>query len=153
MTIINGTAHWASITSPNTTFEPTWQIDVSLDKANKAKVVADGLKVKNKGDDRGDFVSLKRRTHRKDGKDNQAPTLIDKKKRPLNVLVGNGSIVNVKYAVFEYNNQFGSGIGADLKAVQVLELVEYGDDEDFDDLSDDDAGDDDDFDDIPLAAE
>ena len=36
MSVISGTAYWASIQSPNTKFEPNWQIDVgNLDAANK----------------------------------------------------------------------------------------------------------------------
>ena len=39
MSVISGTAYWASITSPNTTFDAdgTWSIDVAnLDADNKA---------------------------------------------------------------------------------------------------------------------
>ena len=31
MTVITGKCKWASISAPNTTYEPAWQIDVSLD--------------------------------------------------------------------------------------------------------------------------
>jgi len=40
-------------------------------------------------------------------------------------LIGNGSEVIVQYRTYEWSNRFGSGIGADLVAVQVLELVPY----------------------------
>ena len=45
MSVISGTAYWASIQSPNTKFEPgTWSIDVgNLDAANKAIAEKDGL--------------------------------------------------------------------------------------------------------------
>ena len=61
MSVISGTAYWASIISPNTTFDSdgTWSIDVgNLDAANKALAEKDGLTIKNKGDARGDFVSI-----------------------------------------------------------------------------------------------
>ena len=56
--MINGKAFWASLQTPNTTFDPCYQIDVALDSANKKLVEAAGLTIKNKGDDRGDFVSI-----------------------------------------------------------------------------------------------
>jgi len=93
MSVISGTAYWASITSPNTTFDAdgTWSIDVgNLDADNKAIAEKDGLTIKNKGDDRGDFVSIKRNVKRKDGNLNSAP-----------------------------------GVSADLKKVQVVDLVPY----------------------------
>ena len=52
MSVISGTAYWASITSPNTTFDAdgTWSIDVgNLDADNKALAEKDGLAIKNKG--------------------------------------------------------------------------------------------------------
>ena len=45
MSVISGTAYWASITSPNTTFDSdgTWSIDVgNLDEDNKALAEKDG---------------------------------------------------------------------------------------------------------------
>lgn len=152
MTIISGKAHWAAIKTPNTTFDPQWQIDVTLDADNKAIVESAGLKVKNKGDDRGDFVSLKRKVTRASGESNQAPTLIDRQNRPMTpVLIGNGSDVNVKFKAFEYNNSFGKGISADLQSVQVVNLVEYeGNDEDS--FGAIDAPEGDDFDALPMSA-
>ena len=70
MSVISGKAYWASVTSPNTTFDAdgTWSIDVcNLDEANKAIAEKDGLTIKNKSDDRGDFVNIKRHVKRKDG--------------------------------------------------------------------------------------
>ena len=64
MSVLKGNAYWASITSPNTTFDSdgVWTIDVgNLDAKNKKMAQEDGLNVKNKGDDRGDFVTIKRK--------------------------------------------------------------------------------------------
>jgi len=148
--MINGKAFWASLQTPNTTFDPCWQIDIALDKANKKIVEAAGLTIKNKGDDRGDFVSVKRKVARKDGKENQAPVVIDDKLRPFNDLIGNGSVVNVKINTFDWDFKGKTGVGADLVKVQVVEHVSYAgatDDEDFQVI----GGDEDGFDDIPLA--
>ena len=68
MSVLKGKAYWASITSPNTTFDSdgVWTIDVgNLDEKNKKIAQADGLNVKNKSDDRGDFVTIKRKVRRK----------------------------------------------------------------------------------------
>ena len=69
MSVINGKAYWASITSPNTTFDSdgVWTIDVgNLDEKNKKILESDGLVVKNKGDDREDFITIKRNVKIKD---------------------------------------------------------------------------------------
>ena len=47
-------------------------------------------------------------------------------------LVGNGSDVNVLFKTYEWEYAGKSGIGADLQAVQVVNLIPYGDSEDFD---------------------
>jgi hypothetical protein len=45
-----------------------WTIDVgNLDAKNKKMAQEDGLNVKNKGDDRGDFVTIKRKVKNKRG--------------------------------------------------------------------------------------
>ena len=135
MSVISGKAFWASVVSPNTTFEPVWSIDVTLDAENKAIVEADGLKVKNKGDERGDFVTIKRKVQGKT-RENNPPVVVDAQKRPFpeGVKIGNGSVVNVQYKPYEWTWKGNSGIGADLSKIQVIELEEYqdNDDEDFD---------------------
>jgi len=129
MSVINGTAYWASITSPNTTFDAdgTWSIDVAnLDADNKAIAEKDGLVIKNKGDDRGDFVNIKRNVKRKDGNLNTAPEVLDAQKRTMmSTLVGNGSKVNVLYSTYEWKFKGRAGVSADLEKVQVVDLVPY----------------------------
>ena len=129
MSVISGTAYWASIISPNTTFDSdgTWSIDVgNLDADNKALAEKDGLTIKNKGDDRGDFVSIKRNVKRKDGNLNSAPEVLDAQKRTMmNTLIGNGSKVNVLYTTYEWKYKGRAGVSADLTKVQVIDLVPY----------------------------
>ena len=48
MSVINGKAYWASITSPNTTFDSdgVWTVDVgNLDAKNKKIAEKDGLTI------------------------------------------------------------------------------------------------------------
>ena len=146
MSVISGTAYWASIQSPNTKFEPhRWSINVgNLDAENKAIAEKDGLTVKNKGDEKGDFVTIERKTTKKvlenpnepNGPkitvDNEKPEVVDAQKKPMTDLVANGSKVNVLYQPYTWKNTFGTGRSADLKKVQVIELIPYNKEDDFD---------------------
>mgnify|MGYP003628324920 FL=1 len=131
MSVIQGKAYWASIVNPNTTFDSdgVYSIDVSLDAKNKKIAETDGLTIKNKGDDRGDFVSIKRNVRRKNGDFNTKPTLMDSQKRNMkDTLIGNGSEVSVLYSTYQWEFKGRSGTNADLRAIQVTNLIPYQDD-------------------------
>ncbi len=140
MSVLKGNAYWASIVSPNTTFDSdgVWSIDVSnLDEKNINQAKADGLDVKNKGDDRGSFVTIKRKVRRKDGNMNKQPEVVDAAKRNIaNTMIGNGSEVNVLYSTYEWEFKGRSGVSADLRAVQVTNLIPYNVDADVDEAFD-----------------
>ena len=144
MSVIKGKAYWASVIKPNTTFDSdgVWSIDVgNLDAKNKKIAKADGLDVKNRGDDRGDFVTIKRKVRRVDGDKNKQPEVIDSYKKDMsNTMIGNGSEVSVLYSTYEWAFRDRSGVSADLRAVQVLELVPYvtDDDDEYEVISDND---------------
>lgn len=124
--IISGKVFWASVIEPNTTYEPAWQVDVCLTPATKKIVEGDGLTVKNKGDDRGDFITLKRKVLRQDGTKRQAPVVKDSQNNPWNgQLIGNGSVCNIKYTPYEWSRSGKSGVSADLTAIQVVDFVGY----------------------------
>lgn len=130
MPVLNGKAYWASVVTPNTTFDEdgVYSIDLAVDEENKKSAVTEGLSIKNKGDERGDFVTIKRKAKRKDGSLNRAPDIMDNMKRPLqNTLIGNGSTVNVLFKTYEWNHKptNRSGKSADLQAVQVVNLIPY----------------------------
>ncbi len=136
MSVISGTAYWASLQSPNTKFEPSWQIEVcKLDAENKAIAEKDNLTIKY-DDVKGDYVSIKRKVKRKDGNNNQPPIVVDAQKRPMLDLIANGSKVNVLYSTFEWKYAGKQGVSADLKKVQVVELIPYEEKEDFDEIPD-----------------
>ena len=134
MPVLSGKAHWASNANPNTTFEPVYSIDLAIegDELNKARQL--GLTIKNKGDDRGNFVTIKRKQYRKDGSENKRPDLVDSNKNNMgNTLVGNGSDVNVLFKTFEWEYAGKTGMGTELQKVQVTNLIEYSDgSDDFD---------------------
>ena len=132
--VISGTSYWASVITPNTKFDAdgVWTIDVgNLDDLNKKKVQKDGLTIKNKGDEKEDFVTFKRKVRNAKGSLNRQPNVVDANKRLITeTMIGNGSKVNVLYEPFEWNFGGKTGVSADLRAVQVTELVPYSTEED-----------------------
>ena len=132
--VISGMAYWASVINPNTKFDAdgVWTIDVgNLDDLNKKKAQKDGLTVKNKGDEKEDFVTIKRKVRNNKGNLNRQPNVVDANKRLVTeTMIGNGSKVNVLYEPFEWNFGGKTGVSADLRAVQVTELVPYSTEED-----------------------
>jgi len=132
MTVVKGKAYWASVQQPNTTYEPEWGIDILVDDNNRAAFEADGVTIKNKDDERGDFVHIRQKVARRDGSQNEAPSVVDAQKNPFMGLIGNGSVVNVMYTPFAWEMNGKSGVSPLLKKVQVVDLVEYKAGEDFD---------------------
>ena len=124
MAILEGTAYWASVTTPNTTFEPTYSVNLVVDEATAADFKARGFSIKEM--DEGPSIVIKRKVDGKDGTVRSAPRLVDQYKNPLDAKVGNGSVVKVQYNEWETTNQYGSFKGLDFQAMQVLELVEVG---------------------------
>jgi len=132
MTVVTGKAYWASVQQPNTTYEPEWAVDICVDDNNRKQFEADGVTIKNKGDERGDFVHIRQRVARRDGTQNDAPVVVDGQKNPFTDLIGNGSTVNVMYTPFAWEMNGKSGVTAILKKVQVVDHVPYAGAEDFD---------------------
>ena len=134
MSIISGEAYWAHVMTPNTKFNPDgeWTVEIcNLDTTNKKIAEADGFTLKNKGDERGDFVTLKQYARTQEG--TFRPMKVTDSQRnpfPTDKRVGNGSKVNASYFPKPYD-QFGGGVKGYLQGVQVLDLVEYNTD-DFD---------------------
>jgi len=129
---ITGKCHYASITEPNTKFDPVWSIQVEVDDANRSTIEGANLPINNKGDDRGDFVTIKRKVMRKDGTQRQPPIVKDSENNLWNgKLIANGSTVNVKAIPFDWEYAGKSGVSADLAAVQVVNFIEYTSGEDF----------------------
>ena len=138
MSIIQGTANWAHIIKPNFKFkeEGEWSIDVcNLDEKNTAIAQKDGLSIKNKGDENGNFVTIKAKTTwGKTGEKKDPPKVVGADKLPFTeAKVGNGSLVTAKYTAYEHKPY---GIFSDLKAVMVVNFVPAPETADDDMLSD-----------------
>ena len=143
---VEGIAYWANITVPSTTFEPVYQIELVIDDAVADDLEADGFPTingtakKKDGSPKtsnayeGRAVMIKRKVSRKDGTPNVKPKLFDANGEQVDLTVGNGSRVLVKYREWEVENQFGRFQGLDLVKVKIIDLVEYdGLSGDFDD--------------------
>lgn len=126
--LIQGKAKWAKVTgAPVDGYEKKfkeWSIDVYIDEATEAKLIDQGLKdkIKNKGN--GPFITFKRKELKADGTPNQPIRVVDHKGEPWNpkVKIGNGSTVNVNYALNEFKpKQFA----ANILSLQVWDLVAY----------------------------
>jgi len=131
MAVLEGKAYWASVTTPNTTFEPVYTVEVGVDEEVANSFEARGFKVKEMSvkDENGSAtpigraLTIKRKVNGANGMVRSAPTLFDKNKEPLDTIVGNGSTVKVQYNEWETDNKYGSFKGLDFQAMQVLDLV------------------------------
>jgi len=137
MAILNGTAYWASITSPNTNYEPVYTVNLVVDDQTAADFKKRGYTIKQM--DEGQAIIIKRKVNGPNGMVREAPRLFDKYKNPLDARVGNGSVVRVQYKEWESVWKGNTFRGLDLQAVQVLDLVEVGspDGAEFDAFEDD----------------
>jgi len=123
---LTGKCHYASLIEPNTKFDPVWTIQIEVNDENRPVIEGANLPITNKGDDRGDFVTIKRKVFRKDGSQRQAPIVKDSQNNPWDTkLIANGSLVNVKAIPYEWDYAGKSGVSADLAAVQVVDFIEY----------------------------
>lgn len=137
--VVTGKAYWPKLGKPVPNYNKDgfeWAVDVSLDKTGLKQLKDYGLtsKIKNKGDDRGDFITFKRATVKKSGpdkgKDNNPIRVISpdgKTPWDMSKLIGNGSTVRVKFTLNETTNlrTKEKGMRADPLAIQVFEHLEY----------------------------
>ena len=124
MAILEGSAYWAAVTTPNTKFEPAYSVNLVVDEATAEDFRARGYTIKQMVE--GPSILIKRKVEGKGGMVRQAPKLVDKHKNTLDAQVGNGSLVKVQYNEWEVTNKYGTFQGLDFQAMQVLELVEFG---------------------------
>src|SRR6056300_1787769 len=135
MAIVEGKAYWASITRPNEKFEPMWRLDLAVDDATASEFQKQGFSIGETSVDNEtikNIIKFKRKVSKDNCDKNQQPQLVDAEKKPLDKIVGNGSKVKVMYKSYDWNFKGKKGMGLDLQAVQVIDLVEYTPREDFD---------------------
>lgn len=127
--IITGKAYWTKLNRKDE-YSDKYQMDIGdLSEKSKELLSSNGVKLKNKEDDRGEFVTPKTR---------YIVPVMDSHKKTIDkdTLIGNGSSVKVKVA-FNKTHPFVDKYGTSLylNKVQVIELVEYAKD-DFNDEED-----------------
>ena len=125
--LISGQARWAKVIGePGWGYESKfreWSIDVYLNEATVAKLKGEGLgnKIKDKGN--GPYISFKRKELKADGSPNQPIRIVDHRGEPWgSKKIGNGSVVNVNFAVNEYKK---GDFNINILSLQVWEHVPY----------------------------
>jgi hypothetical protein len=127
----SGTAKWAQLTRTNKFGKHS--INLYVDDKTRKEIRGLGTRLNAKEDDDGFFFNFRRDPDRTfpDGSKLGPPTVVDKDGNPLTALVGNGSKVTVKIAVYDFpagekdGEKWASGRGTRLEAVRVDELVPY----------------------------
>ena len=143
MSVIQGKSYWAKVRTAENAFDPEkprYSIDVALTKAGVEQLKKEGVSLKEKdeykvGEYTGAYVSMyKDQFITKSGKiiELPKPRVIDAQKNDISSkLIGNGSLVKVSYYAKEWIFAKKTGVRAVLKDVQVLDLIEYGDGDEF----------------------
>jgi len=124
MAILQGAAYWASVTTPNTTYEPVYSVNLVVDEATAEDFQSRGFTIKQM--DEGPAVVIKRKVNGPNGMVRPAPRLVDAYKNPLDARVGNGSSVKVQYKEWESEWKGKIFKGLDFQAMQVIDLIEVG---------------------------
>ena len=123
MAVEEGIVKWASISTPNTRYEPVYTVDLIVSDEVANDFASRGHKIKQH--DEGPAIVIKRKVNGPNGMIRNAPRLLDQNKQDINLAVGNGSKVRVQCSEFEWEYAGKSGKSLDLQGVQVIELVEY----------------------------
>jgi hypothetical protein len=123
MPTVTGIAYWASVTVPNTTFEPTYSVNLIVDQEIATKFKEKGVAIKQM--EEGPAVVIKRKVNGPKGMVRNPPTLVNIRAEPVNVAIGNGSKVKVQYKLFDWDYNGRSGVGVDFQGMQILDLVQY----------------------------
>lgn len=132
--LIQGKAKWAKVTGePVWGYENKhreWSLDVYVDEATAAKLEVEGLKDKLKDKGNGQYISFKRREFKQDGTpnslirivDHHGETVQDKDQPYKGKKIGNGSTVNINFAI----NEYGKGQkSANILSMQIWDLVPF----------------------------
>jgi hypothetical protein len=124
MAVVEGHAYWSFVTTPNTKFTPCYSVNLVVNPDLAEDYRSRGFPVKDM--DEGPALIIKRKVNGPNGMIREAPELVDKYKQKIDAAVGNGSRVKVLFKEWETKWNGTVYKGLDFKAMQVLELVEYG---------------------------
>tara|TARA_R110002095_G_scaffold204420_1_gene187141 strand:+ start:68 stop:475 length:408 start_codon:yes stop_codon:yes gene_type:complete len=114
---INATAFWFAFLEKNE-MSDKYQVDISeLSEEHVDRLEGMGVSVKNKGDDRGYFVTAKSTNHQPHVEDTDGFKMI----KP----VGNGSKCTFIVKPYDYNFKGKTGVSLGLQKARVDDLVAY----------------------------
>ena len=133
MAVLEGTAYWAFVTTPNTKYDPVYSVNLVVDNETASDFEDRGFTIKQM--EEGPAIIIKRKVNGPKGMVRDAPKLIGRNLEPLTVNVGNGSKVKVKYKEWESTWNGRNFKGLDFIKMQVIDLVEYQSDDDDDELT------------------
>jgi hypothetical protein len=123
MAVLQGKAFWASVTTPNTTYDPVYSVNLVVSEDVAEDFRNQGYTIKDM--EEGPALVIKRKVNGPNGMVRSAPKLMDKTKNEIDINVGNGSDVKVQYKPWESQWKGKTFKGLDFQAMQVLDLVEY----------------------------
>jgi|TARA_R110000803_G_scaffold49727_2_gene103449 hypothetical protein len=121
--VIEGIAYWASVTTPNTTYEPCYTVNLVIPEDKAAAFRDEGHKVIDK--DEGPTIIIKRKVNGPNGMIRNPPILMDSSRAAVDTRVGNGSKVKVQYKPWEVSRNGTTYKGLDFQGMQVLNLVSF----------------------------
>ena len=122
MAIVEGTAYWASVKRPNTTYEPVYTVNLVVADETAKDFKRRGFTVKDMNE--GPALIIKRKVNGAK-RQREAPKLYDRMKNEIDVEVGNGSKVKVQYREWEMDRGQQHFQGLEFMAMQVIDLVPY----------------------------
>lgn len=128
---MTGILHWAKVLGdpvPNYNRDGNeWTFDFTPDEDGLVLLKKLGIadKLKNKGDDRENFIQFKQKEFRANGKRNDPISICDAANKAWDpeVRIGNKSVAEVKFRVVDYGK--GKQTGVYPQALRILELVPY----------------------------
>lgn len=132
--LIQGKAKWTKVTGePHWGYEnkfKEWSLDVYVDEPTVERLVAEGLKEKVKYKDGNPFITFKRKELKADGSPNQPIRIVDHTGKVLQdkdtdykgPKIGNGSTVNINFAINEFKPKQRN---VAILSMQVWELIPY----------------------------
>jgi len=118
-----GLAYWASVKSPNTKYEPVYQVNLIVDRDTAEKYKAEGCTIREM--EEGPALVIKRKVNGPNGMIRNAPKLLDTEGNETDILVGNGSKVKVQFNPFDWEYAGNTGKSLDFQAMKILELIQY----------------------------
>ena len=126
--VISGKAYWTKLNQKDE-YSSKYQMDIgNLSEETKELLTDNGVLLKNKEDDRGEFITARSKY--------TVPVMTsDKTPFDNETLIGNGSEVKVRVAFNKTHpmvDKYGTSLY--LNKVQIVDLIKYGEqDSDFDD--------------------